>query len=188
MPRGTAADLPALKRTRGWTDVVVKPAVGGSSRDTVHEARVGASAAGRHLRALSAREDTVVQPFVATVLEDGEISLVYLGGTFSHAVRKSAARGDWRVQSDFGGSAGSVDPPPHVRAAADAALDAGPAGVYARVDVLRQRRDGADHRARADRLARRTRRASTKYAGRGVPSGSTSPASKRAPGAAPNHW
>ena len=102
----------------------------------MHEARVGSSAAARHLRALTAREDTVVQPFVASVLDDGEISLVYLGGTFSHAVRKTAAPGDWRVQSDFGGTAASTDPPEHVRAAGDAALHAGPAAVYARVDVL----------------------------------------------------
>ena len=126
--RGGAADLAALKRARGWGDVVVKPAVGGSSRDTVNEARVGAPAAARHLRELSLREDVVVQPFVDAVLERGELSLVYLGGRFSHAVRKAAAPGDWRVQSDFGGTAEPVEPrracwrrprprwPPHPRA------------------------------------------------------------------------
>ena len=134
--RGAAADLPALKRAHGWGDVVVKPAVGGSSRDTVNEARVGSEAAARHLRALCLREDVVVQPFVDGVLEHGEHSLVYLSGQFSHAVRKTAAPGDWRVQSDFGGTAEPVDPPAHVRAAAQAAVAAAPAGVYARVDVL----------------------------------------------------
>ena len=136
VPRGAAADLAALKRARGWTDVVVKPAVGGSSRDTVHEGRAGGAAAARHLRALARREDTVVQPFVAAVLARGELSLVYLGGRFSHAVRKTAAAGDWRVQSDFGGTTRAVEPAAAVRAAADAAVRAAPAGVYARVDVL----------------------------------------------------
>lgn len=134
--RGGAADLAALKAARGWDDVVVKPAVGGSSRDTVHEARVGGAAAARHLRALAAREDAVVQPFVDAVLDRGELSLVYLGGAFSHAVRKTAAAGDWRVQSDFGGTVAPVDPPRAVRAAADLAVRAAPAGAYARVDVL----------------------------------------------------
>ncbi|HET8775092.1 MAG TPA: hypothetical protein VFP80_14925, partial [Thermoanaerobaculia bacterium] len=43
--------------------------------------------------------DVLVQPFVPEIVTDGELSFVFLGRRFSHAVRKRAASGDFRVQS-----------------------------------------------------------------------------------------
>ena len=44
------------------------------------------------------------QAFVPEVETQGEVSLVFIDGVFSHAVRKRPAQGDFRVQIDFGGS------------------------------------------------------------------------------------
>ncbi|MEM9383181.1 MAG: hypothetical protein AAGB93_24750, partial [Planctomycetota bacterium] len=44
-----------------------------------------------------------VQEFVDAVVDRGEWSLVFLGGAYSHAVRKTATAGDFRVREEFGG-------------------------------------------------------------------------------------
>ena len=44
-----------------------------------------------------------MQEFVPEVMTAGELSLVYLAGEFSHAVRKRAAPGEFLVQERFGG-------------------------------------------------------------------------------------
>ena len=67
---------------------VVKPSVGaGSIGAASYEA--GDSRAQRHVAELHAAGKTVmVQPYVAAIETDGEIALIYLGGRYSHAVRK----------------------------------------------------------------------------------------------------
>ena len=79
----------------------------------------------RDLAALAARAPgaVMVQPFVPEVLAEGEWSLVFLGGRFSHAVRKRPRGGDFRVQSEHGGLTESAVPADvHYARAADALL------------------------------------------------------------------
>ena len=73
------------------------------------------------------------------IVSDGEWSLLYFAGEFSHAVIKRPAAGDYRVQGEFGGSAESIQPNAATLAAADRALAAvaalGHGGhAYVRVD------------------------------------------------------
>lgn len=49
----------------------------------------------------------MLQPFLPDILTEGEYSFIYLGGHFSHAIVKRPKSGDFRVQSEYGGS---VDP------------------------------------------------------------------------------
>jgi hypothetical protein len=70
--RGAATSLRELARESGWSELVVKPAVSGGSRATI---RVGAGDVERgeaHLRALAAREDVLVQPYLRSVEVYGE--------------------------------------------------------------------------------------------------------------------
>jgi glutathione synthase/RimK-type ligase-like ATP-grasp enzyme len=84
----------------------------------------------------------LVQPFLPQIAE-GEWSLIFLGGAFSHAVRKRPAPGEFRVQEMFGGRTTPAAAPPWMIAAAQDVLAALPgvpalAGaappLYARVD------------------------------------------------------
>ena len=136
--RGAAVTLGEVAAAAGWDDVVVKPAVAATARLTIHQAREGAGAAGRHFADLVAVEDVLVQPYLPAVVSEGEVSVVAIGGEPTHAVRKWAKPGDWRVQVNFGGSDERValdDELLAVAARALGALDAVPA--YARVDVAR---------------------------------------------------
>lgn len=83
-------------------------------------------------------EGALIQPFLPSVTEEGEYSFLYFGGTFSHAVLKTAKSGDYRIQSLYGGSEQSYTPKPSEIAVADTVLqilDESP--LYARVDLLR---------------------------------------------------
>ncbi len=101
------------------------------------EVREDADAQDARLRALIARPGAMVQPFVQEVESDGEWSLQFFGGVFSHAVRKYAALGDFRVTREWGGRHERETPAPNVIRQAECALRAAPGeSVYARVDGL----------------------------------------------------
>ncbi len=71
----------------------------------------------------------MIQPFMASVLEGGEPSLLYFNGRFSHAVSKRPRPGDFRVQPEFDGILVPYEPRPDELAAAEASEDdALPAG------------------------------------------------------------
>lgn len=144
VPRGADVSLGEVAAAAGWKDVVVKPAVAATARLTIHEAREGAAGAARHFADLVAVEDVLVQPFLPAVVDEGEVSIVAIGGEATHAVRKRAKPGDWRVQINFGGTDERIaldDELLAVAARALGALDDPPA--YARVDVARH--DGRYH-------------------------------------------
>jgi glutathione synthase/RimK-type ligase-like ATP-grasp enzyme len=52
----------------------------------------------------------IVQPYLEEIETDGERSLVFLGGNFSHAIRKLPRSGDFRVQESFGGQFSAFKP------------------------------------------------------------------------------
>ena len=117
--------------------VIVKPAVSGAAIGVGLFERDSPDAA-EHLATLLIDQDVLVQPFIESV-RYGERSLIFFGGTYSHAIRKMPADGDFRVQVNHGGSntrhiATSIE-----IAAAERALAAVP-GVdglaYARVDLV----------------------------------------------------
>jgi len=128
-----------------WADVVVKPTVSAGGRDT---ARYGPGEAGRareHAgRLLAAGRPVMVQPYLSAVDEVGETALVYLGGAYSHAVRKGALLrpgdaaeidGLWRPEEIT-----AREPSAAESEVAEQALAAVPGGpqrlLYARVDLL----------------------------------------------------
>lgn len=118
-----------------WDEVVIKPAVDGGGREVLR-ARRDSDVARLHAEALSAKGDVIVQPFVPGIV-DGERSLVFLGGAFSHAVRKVPAEGDYRVQYFYGGTELEHAPDTAELRVALWAIDSAPGRLtYARVDLV----------------------------------------------------
>ena len=77
----------------------------------------------------------LVQPFLPEIQTDGEWSLMFIDGEFTHAVVKRPAVGDYRVQEEYGGQATVTEPSPAILENAHSALAAaGPKPAYARVD------------------------------------------------------
>jgi glutathione synthase/RimK-type ligase-like ATP-grasp enzyme len=141
LARGEPADLRALLADAGWRDAVIKPAVSASASGTWRSSTGTASRDQSRLEALLSAGDVMVQPLLSEVSDAGEWSMLFLGGSFSHAVLKRPAAGDYRVQWEFGGSAVSATPPEGVQADAERVIAAAPGDpLYARVDGVE--RDG----------------------------------------------
>lgn len=80
----------------------------------------------------------MVQPFLPKIVEEGEISFIFVDGDFSHALIKRAAKGDYRIQSTYGGTEEVITPNASDLASAKAILDMlNEPPLYARVDMLR---------------------------------------------------
>ena len=137
VPKQHVADLGELMRLHGWDDAVIKPAIGGTARLALHVGDCEPDAAQRHLDEILAHEDALVQRFVPSILSTGETSVIAIGGVITHAVHKGAAKGDWRVQAEFGGSVELVDVGDRLAAAARRAIEAvQPTPLYARIDLV----------------------------------------------------
>ena len=101
----------ALMDARGWRDVVVKPAVSASAHRTFRVARDGRRARDRRTSTRSSRTATrSCSRSRPRSRRDGEWSLLFFGGAFSHAVRKRPAAADFRVQEELGGRAETDEP------------------------------------------------------------------------------
>jgi len=134
--RGDESSLASVMDRHGWEDVVVKPTLSATAYGTHRVRRADADGVGGRLRNGPVAE-LMVQPFMPEVQTVGEWSLMFFRGCFSHSVRKRPARGDFRVQSDFGGSSTA-------EVASDIVIDEGAAiltavegrWLYARVDGI----------------------------------------------------
>jgi glutathione synthase/RimK-type ligase-like ATP-grasp enzyme len=133
--RGSTTTLHDVLLDAAWDAAVVKPAISASAHETWRTARDETARDEARFRALVERGRVLVQPFMEAVVAVGEWSLVFIGGEFSHAMLKRARGGDFRVQSEHGGSASRGDPGAHVVQQARRALHAGARdSLYARVD------------------------------------------------------
>lgn len=133
-------DKAALNDARsafGTDTLVVKPPISGGA-DGTFRLSIGDAIPER-----VAGQRMMIQPYMEGIAAEGEYSLFYFGGMFSHSIIKRPAAGDFRVQDQFGGYEEAVEAPDAAKQLAEAALTATSnitsAGTlaYARVDMLR---------------------------------------------------
>lgn len=132
--RGSELDLEQVLAEREWEEAVVKPVVDLGAKNLQRARRAEGS---RALEEVLRRHDAMVQPFLPSLEEQGESSLIFIAGELSHAVRKRPAAGDFRVQSIWGGTVSPAEPEAaQVELAMKvlALLDEIP--LYARVDLV----------------------------------------------------
>ncbi|MEO1654892.1 MAG: hypothetical protein AAFU64_15200, partial [Bacteroidota bacterium] len=79
----------------------------------------------------------LLQKFLPEIKENGEWSLIFFNGRFSHAVQKKPKKGDFRVQEEYGGESLAQIPPSYlIREARNIIQLFAPDSLYARVDGL----------------------------------------------------
>ncbi|HSK70093.1 MAG TPA: hypothetical protein VK892_00250, partial [Pyrinomonadaceae bacterium] len=84
----------------------------------------------------------MVQPFMPNIVGEGEFSLFYFGGEYSHAILKTPKPADFRVQEEHGGIIQAVEPDAKLLKAGRKAFDfIKPPPLYARVDFVRDAGD-----------------------------------------------
>ena len=130
-----APDLAKLLEARGWDQVVVKPSVSAGSFATHQMSRDSLDQG--LFETLVAARDMMVQPFVESVEQYGERSLVHFHGELSHVIRKAP-----RFGTDAEAITGPFEPTDAERALARDALGAAAIAtgvteplLYARVDI-----------------------------------------------------
>lgn len=125
----TVASVRDALTEAGWTEAVIKPAIGldgyGVSRvdlEVESDQREGA---------------WLLQPFVKEAATDGEVSVVVINGRPTHAVRRVPPRDDFRAQERLGGTVEAQELTGGLRTFAEQAVTwLEPLPLYARVDIV----------------------------------------------------
>ena len=126
----------------GSHEMIVKPVVSASAERTFRISRdsgeqelreVGDELRGLHI---------MVQPFMNNIVDEGEFSLFYFGGNYSHTILKTPKTNDFRVQEEHGGIITSTNPEAGLRSTADQVQQAiSSTPLYSRADFVRTRRN-----------------------------------------------
>ncbi|WP_032094653.1 MULTISPECIES: ATP-grasp domain-containing protein [unclassified Alteromonas] len=125
-------------------EVVIKPTLSANADDTFRVCSSNIADVMPSLLTTFAARRYMIQPFLSSVVEEGEYSLFYFGGCYSHAILKVPQQGDFRVQEEHGGQLLAVEANIAQQEIAQRALEAMPAqALYARVDLVRQENEWA---------------------------------------------
>jgi glutathione synthase/RimK-type ligase-like ATP-grasp enzyme len=134
--RLTEAALREAAAAFGTDRLIAKPRISASAWQTIRWAP------GTHLDG-GPTGPAMIQPYLSSIESEGEISLIFFGGAFSHAIDKRPGPGDFRVQPEHGATIR-----PHPAAADELATAAAilahvdEALLYARIDLVRGRDGG----------------------------------------------
>ena len=118
----------------GTDRLVIKPQVGGGA---YRQVLLGRNDPWPHADDLPL-DDALIQPFLPSVQEEGEYTLLFFDGEFSHGLQKLAKSGDYRIQSQYGDREVPWIPDEEaLRVARDVLGSLPETPLYARVDLLR---------------------------------------------------
>lgn len=139
--KGEQASLLRIMENNGWKQAVVKPCISGAGRHTYKLEESNLEDIQAIVDTLLNEEAMMIQEFQKHIVDQGEASIVVIGGRYTHAVLKKAKEGEFRVQDDFGGSVHAYTPTAEeVDFARSCVQASGHDLTYARVDIFRDNR------------------------------------------------
>ncbi len=113
--------------------LIIKPTVSATAHHTYKLSEFDAS-----LVDIFATRSFMVQPFLGSIVSEGEFSLFFFNGEYSHTILKAPKSDDFRVQEEHGGIITNVRPEPAMLATSTAILGRiSEKLLYARVDLVR---------------------------------------------------
>lgn len=107
--KNQARDSAVIFNSLKFTEIVIKPAISGGGVGVLMGKKSDPKLFD-HLNELLKTHDVLIQPFVSDIIGNGEVSLIYFDGEFSHAIHKKSADGEYRVQEEYGGSVHLYNP------------------------------------------------------------------------------
>ena len=126
-----------LHQKNNLPEAILKPVMSAGAR---HTYRLNENNLVDHeiiFQQLVVNEAMMLQPFLHSIMDRGEITLVVIGGKYTHAVLKKAKAGDFRVQDDFGGTVQTYLPTKEEISFAEHVVSVcTPIPTYARVDII----------------------------------------------------
>lgn len=147
-------DLAGLFAEIGTDEIVIKPVIGANADGAFRLERQESTTRAPEVEAYYSERAAMVQPFVRSVLREGEYSIFYFDGEYSHAIVKTPKAADFRVQEEHGGLIRPIEPASDLLAFGQSVVDrlrelpgspetagsnaaALPLPLYARVDLVR---------------------------------------------------
>jgi glutathione synthase/RimK-type ligase-like ATP-grasp enzyme len=119
-------------------EIVIKPRISANSDHTYRLSREDLLAQSMTLSKVFARRPFMLQPFVPAIVEEGEYSLFYFAGNYSHSILKMPKENDFRVQEEHGGQLKLIQPDEEMLTQARHTMASLPDdALYARVDLIR---------------------------------------------------
>lgn len=138
LPAKSTASIARLFEEYGCERLVLKPSVGVAARKLIRVAASEAAAGQAHLDRLLATEDVLAQPYFPSIETEGELSVVFVAGRVSHALRKIPKANDFRAMFAFGCYEARVTLSDAETAIAERVLAALDADVmFGRIDLMR---------------------------------------------------
>jgi glutathione synthase/RimK-type ligase-like ATP-grasp enzyme len=146
-------NLDELLEDTDWEEIIIKPAVSIGAWGAKWYER-GSPEAQKHLEDIlihgyehvHARTgklwnlepgDAIIQKFIPEIMTQGEASLIYFGGKYSHAVKKMPQEGEFRVHDVYGGQVLDYNASDVERRVAEMGLKSlGMETQYARIDTI----------------------------------------------------
>lgn len=124
----------------GNEKLILKPCISAGANNTMVLTRQTLEDKKSEIEGMIAGNDFLVQPFMDQITE-GEWSLVFFGGKYSHALLKVPAMGDFRVQHYYGGQfTQQVPDPDMIQKAEELVQKFASTSLYARVDGVAVKR------------------------------------------------
>ncbi len=134
---GEQVSWTALLDQLNWPKAVFKPSISASGYRTYLLSPAQQPLDEPMLNAILAEQDVLLQPYLTTITTQGERSLIFAGGEYSHSVIKHPAQADFKVQEHFGGHTQGHTPTTEELDLSHRILDAlETRPVYGRVDLV----------------------------------------------------
>lgn len=132
------ADITAYFQQLQVDEIIIKPAISANADNTFRLTKKQALNMADELVDIFSEREFMVQPFMQSIILEGEYSLFFFGGKYSHAILKKPAHNDFRVQEEHGGTLLKVEPEEKLLDQAEKLnKQLAPAPLYSRLDFVR---------------------------------------------------
>ncbi len=129
-------------KTLQTDELIIKPTISANADDTFRVKKEMDSNLHEKINTTFSHRPYMIQPFMQHIVDEGEFSLFYFGGSYSHTILKIPGTGDFRVQEEHGGILRSVDPEEQLLERARKTMEKiQPQPLYARADFVRTNHD-----------------------------------------------
>jgi len=135
---GDTRKLSEITKELNWDEFILKPAISGGAWHTYRISKDNIAAHEEIYKELIKDRSMLVQEYQKSILSEGEVSYIVIGGEFTHAILKKGKAEDFRIQESFGGTIHEYTPTPEeIEFAQNVVRTSKPGIIYARVDVMR---------------------------------------------------
>ena len=135
--KGNRINLKNLFNQNQFSTAILKPNISGAARHTYKIEKSELNNFEDIFHKLIEEKDMIFQKYMNNIVIAGEISLIMIGGKYTHSVKKKAKDGDFRVQDDHGGTVENYKPTNEEINFAQRCIEKCPEKpFYARVDVV----------------------------------------------------